>query len=285
MGRREWAGRGASAGPAWVFCVSTRNVAVEADLYAVPADSGPDDALEVAFSEIETLLPGYLADLRDGPTPRKGSRARNEIGELLALQMVRTREHIGRWTFPLAAAEFTGERPVSREGIHQFLTEEYLGEVPSEQEVQGAFDFANYMLSKGMPDKRDILSMMLRVAGEELAPRIAVMAWAVEMSSGPVFVTTDRPIAMWRRRTQDGNTRRGARQLRRGSFPTRPAPSARAPPPVPGTPHLHHAQPGRPGKPAPSRRMLRDGHRPSARSRGSGTAQIAACSPRPQVRH
>jgi len=185
------------------FCTTTRNVAVEADLYALPTDAGLDDALEVALSEIEGLLPGYLAGLRDGPTPRKGSQAREDISDLLALQIVRTREHVGQWMFPLDAAEYTGERPISHEGMRRFLTEEYLGEAPSEQEIQGAFDFANYMLSKGMPEKREILSMLLRVASEQLAPRLAKMAWAVEISRDCAFVLTDRPIVMWKRKTQE----------------------------------------------------------------------------------
>src|SRR6266496_1388030 len=109
------------------FCTTSRNVAVEADLYALTTDAGLDDALEVALSEIESLLPGYLAELRDGPTPRKGSTAREDISDLLALQIVRTREHVGRWMFPLAAAEYTSERPISREGMRRFLAEEYLG--------------------------------------------------------------------------------------------------------------------------------------------------------------
>ena len=99
------------------FCATTRKVAVEADLYAIPTVAGPDDALEVALSEIEAHLPGYLDDLRNGPTPRKGSPARDDISDLLALQIVRTREHVGQWMFPLAAAECTGERPISREGM------------------------------------------------------------------------------------------------------------------------------------------------------------------------
>jgi hypothetical protein len=167
-----------------VFCATTRKVAVEADLYAVPTDAGPDDALEVALSEAEGLLPGYLADLRSGPIPRKRSEARNDISDLLALQIVRTREYVYRWMFPLYAAEYTGERPVSIEGMRRFLTEEYFGEAPRESEVQGAFDFANYALSKAMPDKGEILSMLLRTASEQLSPRLAKMAWAVEISSG-----------------------------------------------------------------------------------------------------
>jgi Protein of unknown function (DUF4238) len=185
------------------FCATTRNVAVEADLYALPTDAGLDDALEVALSEIEGLLPGYLAELRDGPTPRKRSPAREDISDLLALQIVRTREHVGQWMFPLAVAEYTGERPISREGMRRFLAEEYLGEAPRESEVQGALDFANYMLSKGMPEKGEILSMLLRTASEQLAPRLAKMAWAVEISRDCAFFTTDRPVAMWKRDTQD----------------------------------------------------------------------------------
>ena len=191
-----------------VFCATTRKVAVEADLYAVPSDAGMDDALEVALSEVETLLPGYLAGLRDGPTPRKGTEAREDISDLLALQIVRTREYVYRWLFPLYAAEYTGERPVSFDGMRRFLTEEYLteeylGETPREAEVQGAFDFANYALSHGMPEKREILAMLLKTAGEQLSPRLAEMAWAVEISTGQAFVTADRPISMWKRDTRE----------------------------------------------------------------------------------
>jgi uncharacterized protein DUF4238 len=185
------------------FCATTRKVAVEADLYAFPAGGELDDTLEVALSEIEALLPGYLDTLRDGPTPRRGSPAREDISDLLALQIVRTREQVGRWMFPLAAADYTGERPSSREGMRRFLTEEYLGKAPSEPELQGAFDFANYALSKGMPSKREMLSILLRSASEELAPRLASMAWAVEITRDRAFVTTDRPVAMWRRDTRD----------------------------------------------------------------------------------
>jgi len=99
-----------------VFCATTRKVAVEADLYAVPTGAGLDDALEVALSEVEELLPGCLELLREGPTPRKGSEERNDISDLLALQIVRTCEYVHRWMFPLDAAAYTGQRPISLDG-------------------------------------------------------------------------------------------------------------------------------------------------------------------------
>jgi hypothetical protein len=69
------------------FCTTTRNVPYHPE--------GPDDAREVALSDIEGHLPGYLTALRDRPAPRKGTTARDEISDLLALQIVRTREHVG----------------------------------------------------------------------------------------------------------------------------------------------------------------------------------------------
>lgn len=108
-----------------------------------------------------------------------------------------------RETFPLEAAEFTGERPISRDGMYRFLTAEHLGEPPRESEVQGALIFANYVLSKGEPTKQESFSILFGIAERELAPRIARMAWAVEASPQRAFVTTDRPVAVWRRNPQN----------------------------------------------------------------------------------
>src|SRR5258708_18704134 len=66
----------------------------ERSISAVRGGASLDDSLEVALSEVEGLLPGYLAELRGGPTPRRGTEARNDISDLLALQVVRTPEHV-----------------------------------------------------------------------------------------------------------------------------------------------------------------------------------------------
>lgn len=181
------------------FCATTRRVAVEADLYSLRTESGVDDSLEIALSEIERPLKGHLAELRDGRTPRRGSPLREEVSHLLALQLARTPEHLQRWTFPASAAEFTGESPVSREGMRRFLTEKHLGTAPTESELQGALDFANYILINGPPTKEEVLEHTFRSVRDRLMPHLAKMAWAVEISHGPSFVTTDHPVAVWKR--------------------------------------------------------------------------------------
>ncbi|USX54116.1 DUF4238 domain-containing protein [Lentzea sp. HUAS12] len=180
------------------FCASTRRVAVETDLYSVRTESGMDDSIEVALSEVERPLRGHLAELRDGRTPRKRTEIRKEVSFLIAIQLARTPEHMQRWTFPASAAEFTGESPVSREGMRRFLTEKHLGAPPSESELQGALDFANYILINGTPKKEELLELTFRAAREKLLPHLVEMAWAVEISRGPSFVTTDRPVAVWK---------------------------------------------------------------------------------------
>jgi hypothetical protein len=181
------------------FPASTINVSVESDLYTIPSESGLDDRLERELAEIESVLPAVLATLRDEPVPRRGSSERDHLSYLLALQQVRTPEHMDRLMFPLRAVEFTGEQPVSPAGMKRFLTDDYLREVPSDGELQGALDYTNFTLSQGLPTKEEILSTLFEVAHESVAPHIAGMAWAVERSTGSAFLTTDRPVAVWRR--------------------------------------------------------------------------------------
>jgi len=43
-----------------------------------------------------------------------------------------------------------------------------------------------------------MLSIMLKVAVTELAPRLEKMQWTVEHCSVPMLMTSDRPVMMWR---------------------------------------------------------------------------------------
>lgn len=115
--------------------------------------------------------------------------------------MVRTPEHLDQWLFPMKASEFAAEQPIPREAMRRFLAEIYLGEPPSEGELQGALDFANFTISQGLPSKEEIFQIFFEIAERELAPRLAAMAWALEKPRTGGFMTTDRPVATWRRDT------------------------------------------------------------------------------------
>lgn len=179
------------------FPVSIRNIAIEADLYSIPSEDGPDDALEVAFSRVEQDLPALLAQLREHNVPKKTAPARRQISHLLALQRARTPEHLDQWLFPIKAAEFTNERPMSYDGMRRFLTEVHLGVRPVDSEVAAACDFANYVLTKGPPTKQQLLTMMIEIAERKITPHLAEMAWSVETSPRRAFITSDRPLVEW----------------------------------------------------------------------------------------
>lgn len=173
-------------------------MAVEADLYSLPTEDGFDDQLERNLAEVERPLPDLLRGLHYR-TPKRGSMDRLHLSSLLALQMVRTPEHLDQWLFPMRARAFAGEHPIPRDSMRRFLTEVYLGEPPSEGELQGALDFANYTISQGLPTKAEIFQILFDVAERDLAPRLAAMAWAFESPQTGCFFTTDRPVATWRR--------------------------------------------------------------------------------------
>lgn len=180
------------------FPASTVNVAVEADLYSVVTETGIDDSLERRLPELEAGLPALLEDLRGGKTPRRGSSLREEIASHLALQLVRTSEHVQRWYFARRAAEFTGEWPaISKEGMRRFLAEEYLGSEPRDGELQGALDFAYITLTQGLPEKAELLAMQFQIAETEIVPRLASRAWAIERCPSATFWTCDKPVATW----------------------------------------------------------------------------------------
>lgn len=181
------------------FTTSIINVAVQANLYSMPGEDGPDDRIERELARIEGPLATLLDQVRNHRTPRPGSQERSHLSDLIALQIVRTPEYFDFWTMAGRVAEFTGERPVSLAGVRRFLTEAYLVDPPSDGEVQGASDFVNVALLQDLPEKSEMFDVMFRIAREEIAPRLEQKAWAVERTSGPPFVTTDRPVSVWRR--------------------------------------------------------------------------------------
>lgn len=186
------------------FAAVIRKVAVEAGLYDRPgADGQPDDSLERILADFEAPLPELLSLLRLRGAPRRVSGERRNLALLIALQLVRTPEQQDVILFPEDAADYSGEVPVSLEGMRKFLRHEYLGTEPSTSELQGALDFANGALAKGRVPRHEAFELLIEIAIEQVAPTLTEMAWSVEHSPRAQFITCDRPVAVWRRRHDD----------------------------------------------------------------------------------
>lgn len=201
---REWAESGRIAvrrrGADRAFVASTARVAQETDLYTVDTDSGPSDRVEKDLASLEGHIPDALRAIRQFKVPRRGTERRELCARLLALQFVRTPDRMEMRTFPNDALQAaSGVRPIPKEVIKSLL-EEHGGYQPSESEIQGVWDYANYIVNQEQQLSRaQYLDTMFGTV-PALARRLMNMSWCVEQTKGQRFITSDQPLTLWVRR-------------------------------------------------------------------------------------
>lgn len=197
---RRWGSEGRVAvrrrGSAAPFVASTKRVAQETDLYTLDADGEPSDQLERDLARFDAELPEMLGALAEGAIPRRGSRERLLYSFLLAIQFLRTPDHQELETLPYEALRFAGEWPVPRPAIEQFLTER-AGYVPSPSEVQGAWDFVNFMTKDGQRLGRNEWLEIQFAALPRITASLNELSWAVEIAHDGAFLTSDQPLTLW----------------------------------------------------------------------------------------
>ena len=116
----------------------------------------------------------------------------------MALQFARTREHISKSMFVSELAEFSEDRPPSRDVVRKFIQERY-HHTPDDAEVQAAWDLAAYlMLHESVPSFDQAFSISMGIATTTMAPLFDGLLWRVEITGAPVLWTSDRPVMPWR---------------------------------------------------------------------------------------
>jgi hypothetical protein len=181
-----------------VFTPAVVNVAVEAGVYGRASDG---QVREEMFEHMENIWP----DLRNALLDRGGrlpAPQRDAISVFAALQFIRTRESLAQAEFLSAFAAFSSQRPVSRDAVRHFLTEQHLHFVPTDAEVEGAWTFACVVLNQREPPTKDeTMAMLVDVAVHQIGPRLKRMRWTVEHCRKPNLFTSDRPVMCWRPRS------------------------------------------------------------------------------------
>jgi hypothetical protein len=176
-----------------VFLTKPVNVGVETRLYGDGAE-----ALwrERNFNLLENEWPRVRAELQKRGS--LGGSDRDLASMFMALQIVRTREHIARDTFASEPAAFTEKRPPSRETVCAFITERY-GHTPAESEVEAAWALAGFQIMATPPlPLGEAFSMSMDIATTKLAPLLGGLEWRVELASEPILWASDRPVMPWR---------------------------------------------------------------------------------------
>ncbi len=180
---------------------TTKNVAVESDLYTIYGSGGePDDFLEKALGDmVDGPASDMLTRLGEQKCPSKRSNDRWDLSRFLAIQLVRTPDHISQALFASLVAEYTGTRPISNDVVHTYMTDVHLGYPPSDREAQAATDFVNGALNMygTLPTRYDALTILFRVAVEQLAPVLRDKAWSIEIDPKHRFITTDLPVSKY----------------------------------------------------------------------------------------
>ena len=178
---------------ATTFVTDPVNVGVEARLYGAGIE-----ALwrEKNFSLVEEEWPRVRADLL-----RRGhvhGRDRDLACMFMALQIARTREHIAQATVAAELAEFTEDRPPSRETVRRFIIERH-GHTPNDVEVEAAWTLASFEVMQGLPPSFDeAFSVSMDIATTKLAPLLDGLHWRVEIADTPILWASDRPVMPWR---------------------------------------------------------------------------------------
>lgn len=116
----------------------------------------------------------------------------------MALQIARTREHIARTAVASELAEFTEERPPSRDVVRRFIHERH-GHAAEDAEVEAAWSLAAFeIMQASVPSFNEAFSISMEVATTQLAPLLGALHWRVEIADAPILWTSDRPVMPWR---------------------------------------------------------------------------------------
>lgn len=192
-----------------IIDTSPLNVAVETGFYDIPdGEGGKSDV-------VETRL---LADLAEGPAkgamevvdrsgqpPLEGSEGHAVLARFLALQMTRTTAHREESLFQRRVLDWAQGREVTRDLVAEYLEPEHLGFKPRDPELEGAFVYVTQATQEPSVLTADwSVRMMLQSAGDIL-PLLLALHWTVEVDPRREFVTSDKPVVLWRKRTDRDN--------------------------------------------------------------------------------
>jgi hypothetical protein len=122
---------------------------------------------------------------------------RQLVSMFMALQIARSREHIAQTAFSSELAEFTEERPPSREIVHRFINERH-GHTPEDAEVEAARTLATFEMQEFVASFDTAFSVSMKNATTRMAPLLDGLHWRVETVDAPVLWTSDRPVMPWR---------------------------------------------------------------------------------------
>jgi hypothetical protein len=192
-----------------VVVTSPLNVAVETGFYDIPnGEGGKSDVVETRLlaKGVEGPAASAMEAIdKSGQPPPIGRADRKALAMFLALQMTRTTAHRDEAMFQRRVLDWAQGREVTRDLVAEYLEREHLGFKPRDPEVEGAFFYVSQAIQEPHALTSDwAVRMMLESAGHIL-PLLLALHWTIEVDPNREFITSDKPVVLWRKRTDRDN--------------------------------------------------------------------------------
>lgn len=182
------------------FTTGAAAIAVRTGFYDV---THPDGEVSKEVEEWLGRLEGQAATaMRNidaaGVPPGLDDPDRAVLSLYLAIQLARTPEQRERIQFPERVGEFLAGRELTKELMAEYLHDTHLGFTPEPSEVQGAYDFASYVLAQSDQVTDEESMQILLSTSQETSPVLLGLHWCIEHDRKGRLITSDGPLVLWR---------------------------------------------------------------------------------------
>lgn len=209
------------------FTTSADNIAVRTGFYDVTRPDGEiSKEVEDWLSGLEGEAATAMRKIDDTlAAPGLDDPDRAVLSLYLAIQLARTPEQRERMLFPEEVGKFLAGREITKELVAEYLRDAHLGFAPKDGEIQGAFDFADFVLRQPTPVTAEMSMEIALSTSRDTAPALATMHWSVENDRKGRLITSDGPLVLWRTPTSrdayEGFGINGAEEIRFPLDPTK----------------------------------------------------------------
>lgn len=183
--------------------IGVRNVAVESQFYTLEQlENLPPSFAENTLQLVEDETAKALQRIDAGQFPPNGPD-RLVLSLYLALQITRSREFRDgverRSDMLLRARWFLNLRDMSNDQVHTFLRE-HLGIEPTDEDVAEMVDVRDRISDFRLIPHQDTSISLMFATAMEMVPYLSQRSWSLMAFKKRVFLTSDRPVVLWRKR-------------------------------------------------------------------------------------
>jgi len=179
------------------FVTSVEKAAKETDFYAVATADGRSQDVERLLSQIEDLGAPAIQAVTSGGFP-PSTADREAVAMFIAFQFTRGRNHRDAWNMMTDYTTKLFIHGMTEDDARARLTAA-TGTAPSDKDVRSIVELGQNLDSwEVVPHPNEAIKAMLDNT-PQLVPYIMERRWRLARFGKPLLLTSDSPVALWRR--------------------------------------------------------------------------------------